>query len=488
MKEKSVRYIKRIVLFIIVFGVMLTKHYVSDSYAYLANKFSYNANNFSLGRVGDYFVNDIMAKLGFDYVRQQKLFVLFLIVCLAFSTEFIYFTYIKNLDMNNNLLIELGVLALYCNVFIVEWLSFVEMDLLWGLSILFMTFSFHYIKCPFKVADMLKSLILLTISLSFYQAAIGYFVIAGMLYMYICHKGKLDKSTFSDNIKLLLVGALAGMINIFSLLLLQLFGMAIVTSRTGKLTIGQIIQNVNTILKTAIQLFVDTDGMYPKYLFMAGFLVLTLVSVLITYRKKGIWGCIYIFLLNLCSVGIVFFPHLMTTDIWMAQRTMVSFWGLLTVPCIVIAVNCDRDIWMDISAAVMGIMLTISAVCIQSVSANVIANSKLDVEYSNMIEKEIQKYEQSTGNTVTRVSMVMDGNPSDRYNAVDYRRYDMNIRTWVVSWGNLNCLNFYSQKQYEGCEMNEEVYENYFSGKDWDYWSPQEQLIFRDDTLYMAVY
>lgn len=487
MKEKGLRYIKRIILFIIVFGVMFTEHYASDSYSYMADKFSYNVSNFSLGRMGDYFINDIMAKLGFDYVRQQKWFILFLIICLAFSTEFIYNIYKKNMNAKNDILIELGVLALYCNVFIVEWLSFVEMDLLWGLSILFMTFSFKYIKPPFKMPEMLKSLILLTISLSFYQATIGYFVISGMIYIYICYKGELNKSSFLGNVKLLLVGALAGMINIFSISIFQFLGIANITSRTGKLTIRQIIQNITTIISAAVQLFVDTDGMYPKFLFMTGFLVLTLVSIVVTY-KKGIRSCFYILLINLCSIGIVFFPHLMTTDIWMAQRTMVSFWGLLTIPCIVIAVNCDKNIWINISILMIGIMLTVSVIYIQSISANVITNSKLNVEYSYLIEKEIQKYEQTTGNIVTKVSMIRDSNPSFCYKSIDYCRYDMNIRTWVVGWGNLNCLNFYSGKQYEGCEMSEEIYEKNFFGKDWDYWSPQEQLVFQNDTLYMAVY
>ena len=49
-------------------------------------------------------------------------------------------------------------------------------------------------------------------------------------------------------------------------------------------------------------------------------------------------------------------------------------------------------------------------------------------------------------------------------------------------------INFVSGRAFNKIQMNAEIYNNYFYGKEWDYYCPEEQLIFKDDILYWCKY
>ena len=64
----------------------------------------------------------------------------------------------------------------------------------------------------------------------------------------------------------------------------------------------------------------------------------------------------------------------------------------------------------------------------------------------------------------------------------------MNIREFLVSWGQVEIINYYSKRNFEKVDMSEEIYKKYFANKKWDYYKPEEQLAFIDDMLCICIY
>ena len=41
---------------------------------------------------------------------------------------------------------------------------------------------------------------------------------------------------------------------------------------------------------------------------------------------------------------------------------------------------------------------------------------------------------------------------------------------------------------YQKADMDPDVWEEFFAGKNWDYFLPEEQIVFRNHTAYIAIY
>ena len=41
---------------------------------------------------------------------------------------------------------------------------------------------------------------------------------------------------------------------------------------------------------------------------------------------------------------------------------------------------------------------------------------------------------------------------------------------------------------YQKADMDPDVWEDFFAGKNWDFFLPEEQIVFRNHTAYIAIY
>ena len=93
--QSKIKFIYLLLFYLIVYGIMLIRHYSADSFAYNMDPLKNNEGNLALGRIGDYFINKIVVFLGGNYVKHQFAFVLFLIIVLAIVSNGIYEHYLK---------------------------------------------------------------------------------------------------------------------------------------------------------------------------------------------------------------------------------------------------------------------------------------------------------------------------------------------------------------------------------------------------------
>jgi hypothetical protein len=484
-------YICDIVVFLMFYGIMLVRHYSVDSYTYFADPLQNNEGNLALGRFGDYFINLIVCKLNLNYVTHQFFFVSILIATFIFSSKALYSKFVKasDFDLTQKVLIKLSIWLMYCNVFVQEWFSYVEMDFAWSLSILFMTMAVFEISSELDLKSIIKITLLCIISFGFYQATIGYFISFGIVAVYIVHKGNLNRQSFVESIKLLMCGFLSGLFNVVLIKVWQMTGKVQQTSRTESLTVEGIVDNLKVTLSAVENWVVNSNTLLPQYFLLTAISIIVALVVLSIFIEKSRSGDIlYIVLVALVCNVLVYAPHLMTSSIWMAQRTIVSFWVIFLVPCTFLAVKYKGK-WLDkIAVGVIFLVFLLNWYKVQDISVDVIVKNRLDEEIAYMIQERIQNYQSGTGVTIEKIGVTTDSIPAWTYASNNYTCYDTNLREYVVEWAAVDCINYYNNTKYKKCDISEEIYTKYFEGKNWDSLNLNEQMIFENDTVYLAGY
>ena len=102
----------------------------------------------------------------------------------------------------------------------------------------------------------------------------------------------------------------------------------------------------------------------------------------------------------------------------------------------------------------------------------------------------IDKYEKETGNNVTHIALQHDISPVWSHEAVRFSAFDTGVRALVVTWSvrGLLYLAGYPRPLLQPARMDEEIFNTHFAGRNWDRFVPEEQMYFRDNTLYLMLY
>ena len=133
--------------------------------------------------------------------------------------------------------------------------------------------------------------------------------------------------------------------------------------------------------------------------------------------------------------------------------------------------------------------------CIQIVSCNTIMmnhyiSNEEDLQVAREAYAQIQYYEQTTGKEIKHIAWCTDTNCENKYPNVYYQYGQINER--VLSQTAYCMLVMATDNQRFTDEalvpMKAEIYDQYFKGKNWDVFLPQEQMIFQGDTLYWCIY
>ena len=493
-KNRFISFTKVIVFYLFVYGTMLIKHYSSDSFTYANNPKQNNIGNLALGRIGDYWVNKIILKFGINYVEQQIIFVTILILTLAVVSEVLYAYYLKlighKLKSKQEKILKASIILMFCNVFIEEWFIFVEMTFMWSLSLIFMFLAVIQIREKFTIRRMLLSATCVVVSVSFYQATIGYYIIFSLIAVYIMNNGELNKKSILDSVKVLICGACSGVLNLQFIKILQLMGLTYVTGRTETISLKMVIGNVRLVLQYLWRWISDSYGLLPKYsVLIIG--IITYFALIFSMIKNKISkkNTVYIIGLIIICNGIVYFPHLLTSTIWMAQRTIPAFFVIISLPLIIMAIKEDTSILINICILITVVVLGINIWKINEISVNVIASNKIDEEVAYQIQEKIEDYEMKTKNQIDTIALGKDGNTTWGNKSIQDVCMDTNIRIYNnVFHGGIDCVNYYNGTNYNKMDMPEDIYKKYFLEKDWQELDLDEQLVFENNIAYLVTY
>jgi len=101
------------------------------------------------------------------------------------------------------------------------------------------------------------------------------------------------------------------------------------------------------------------------------------------------------------------------------------------------------------------------------------------------IENSIETYESKTGIVIKNIAFSTDEN-----SRLEQRRIStpaMGDSGLLYSWSKIGSINYWTNRNIKEVKMNEEIYNQYFKGKDWNEFN-EEQCIFLNETLYYCIY
>lgn len=139
-----------------------------------------------------------------------------------------------------------------------------------------------------------------------------------------------------------------------------------------------------------------------------------------------------------------------------------------------------------IGIAAMGIILALNFMFYHAMFISRQINDEKDAELAMIIGKEIASYEKENNTEIKFIQIYYDEEITRRNEGV-LKIGDSNTRAFVANWSDVAHLNVILNRKFERAEPNQEVYKEYFEGKNWDSFS-KEQLVFDGHILHICVY
>lgn len=113
-------------------------------------------------------------------------------------------------------------------------------------------------------------------------------------------------------------------------------------------------------------------------------------------------------------------------------------------------------------------------------------SNRTDKLCAEMLVYKIEEYEAESGIKVTKLAVCNDSYAPNYYEGVGYTAHQVNERTSTQAPRSL--VNYTTGRYFEPTEMNEEIYNTYFAGRDWTVPDMSEQLVIVGDTAYWCMY
>ena len=498
----------QIVLFFIIYGIMLMPRFSTDSYSVYFYTSDALSGLLELGRTGTYLLFKILLAFCINSVTLSPVFTAIFILTVSWSAAVILsmlkpcFSRPSRLTV---LLLELAVALAFANIYFAELYFFSDVALMYTFAVLFLTLALIlFFHCKNRIIGTISAMLCLYISLSFYQAFLGFFMIFGSMIVLVRHdalgmrrKAQLDKSFVWDLLRLIVVGAGGSVANVLVMSILATVGFS--SSRGPSLSMTGI---VNSVQQAIEQFHYYYPTGYPNYLtglmkvifILSGpALLCLLVGSFIKDRQKKQYPYLSMFITLMVlfsGVLFVFAPHFAAKSVWMPPRSICSFFAVFTVMAVLTGYNCSQN-GKPVSFAapiVVLLLLTVNIIGIQGIALDQMAVNRQDRAEAEQIVRYIQKYEEESGFSVDTISWSSDGRYTWTHPEIKYSFMDMNVRAGARSWSLIDCISYYAGHRFNTEPMPDEIWAANFLGQEWDSFRADEQIRFEGNKMYLMVY
>jgi hypothetical protein len=461
-----------------------------DEYFAMNNVAGLAGQLLNLGRPGAYFIMRLQQLTGFNLVLDQQIFFYIYLACLAACIVALFhaiFLQFHDKSIVSMLLLDLVLLFSFANVVIEELSHFPAGYLMWGFGFVLTTCAVKFFSYKGRKAYPVLSFFFLFIGLSFYQINIQLFVIFGMLMLMLENEFCFTGRIFIGATKLFVIAAFAALSNILMLKILQHISAATVTNRN--VTLDKISENTEIVIELIVREFENLP--YSSIGMMLAACIILFIAYVITsiINRRAVLSKIALMSL-FCFAGFlsVFGLHVVTLNVWMVPRTLIGIAFIISALCIAVIRNTKSGTRRIALLTVLSLAFLVNVFHLQAISINQYANNRLDQEYALNVALCIEAHERGTGETIRKIAFCFDSQYIMHNGNIRYSAGDMNLRAVVYSWADTENINYYAGRDFQETVMDDEIYNNYFKDKNWDFFVPEEQLVFVGDTVYVAVY
>lgn len=533
LKDKKLYFF--FIITLLFFGMFSKMDFATDTYAVIGNDKSEILANFL--QSGRFITAFFFAMFKMMHIKISIVYALSFTLSIISITLSVYIID-KMLEREgaNTLLSGIASTLLIINPFLIEEMMYIEkgiMTLAILLTVLAVKYFVDYMSSN-KKTSIIKSMFFMLLSVISYQGVVGLFVIIGAVFTII--KSKNFKEFVKNTFVMLIIYGLPALID---LILIKLFS---TTSRvSGEINIAESIKKIIDGSKKMVQ----TYQILPKNTFISLNMIAVILIIISSIKnKKNTTGgisnkinstnestsntiknantvnsenkgtsstiisvnesllktIVSIFYIILIDYVFAILPQAMqkTESIWFVARSTYPFasmlGALLTYEALKRrnsenALDCktktNYNVINKILIATGIIFLGIQLVRFYEIEISHYTVNYLDKEISKSVGQAITKYENETGNKVTKISIYKDKSPRYSYDDV-FVVGDINITAFATSWSDANAINYYNKLDLKKVDNDEKIKEK-FENVDYTSFS-EEQIIIKDDTIHLCVY
>ena len=380
---------------------------------------------------------------------------------------------------------DLSVSLVFCNVLYIEYFMFSEVTLFYIFGYFLATVGMRLLTGNKRLA----AFFLFLLAVCTYQLSIVYAAISLLFYYMLENDFKWSKKAVTDEIIACVIPLSTGVINMTVIQIVGRINDYFVT-RKSYTTIG-VVQKSLMLLDSFGRFLCDSYTLLPR-LWIPG-IVLCLSVVLGIYvitKTRDAFGALFfaavvfgsilaIFLIPFLEEGASDSPR-MTFCLYLVQ-------GMIFITDIYLLSAFGKENLLKGASAVVFAFVWLQMVAVSFIVPGRYISNTLDKNYSQIILKEIEKYEERTGNAVTKMCVVNDEHAPAYYE--ESRNHFGQINERIMGQTTRSMFEAFWNRHFDYVgKMPAEVYDEYFAGKNWDYFDVNEQLVIIDDTAYLCVY
>lgn len=462
------------------YALLAEKHVSTDGYYHVV------ANDLwaplAAGRVVWAAILQLLTTMGVNVFHEQSVCIIFFIAALTWCASRTLCNIRRKISLQEGVLYSIPILLGFINVCVQEWFIFAEVALFYAIGIVAAVES----AIAVSKRKYVFGIFLLLIAVLCYQVMLSLFIVYALFFTYV----REDTISVRNLIPSVAIGGVAGIASIAVQKIVKATTEVSVV-REAEFSLESILQKVPNVAQKMWSTFLDVQGILPPVILPL--LVIASLAVFVSFCKREkptTWGTdvVFIGVAIVVCLGVIIVPVLLSSDaVWMPPRILVGVFALTSMLAMC-AILRSTGIWRTVIAGLSIGVLVVNIFCLQAISVDVFKNNVLDQYLDHQAHAYIEQYEKESGNTVKSIAFYYDEANAWSYPEIERVWYDTNIRTILISGERLARINYHCAEYYVPAETSELIYEQYFSGKNWNTFMPDEQFVFDGDTLHWCIY
>lgn len=351
-----------------------------------------------------------------------------------------------------------------------------------------------------------------------YQSYVQLFLIYGLLVIYLQADKRINAISVKRGLGLIFTAGIPSVISVLSINVYTILSGAnnyVMTASSAEAgsTFSDVTKQVSfsdgilARIKHMIYVYEVTVGkMFGMYPTLFLFVLLIIVAVVTLYalikknesKAKGITYLLTFILLNIFPFALFGLSVRTSPAPRICWIIFASVSALTLIMVDTVSMIEKNTVLKYLQRAVVVIFTVVNLYSITTCELDFFIGNALDKQIVYQVQAEIDRYEAESGNKITQVCTYRSDNTDFYYEQQflnPYFEYTYNHKTIFFDWGDVELLDKVTGNNYADCSWYntypddyEEVIKENFEGKDWSTFIADEQLIFRGDTLYWAIY
>lgn len=252
------------------------------------------------------------------------------------------------------------------------------------------------------------------------------------------------------------------------------------------------IRKLNIVLRYSKEIIINCINMFPQYSVVACVIISLIIMIITKAKFQTIVNYIFLVIVSIASVVLPLFAVTAGICARLSIPVMMIFGMSLII--LIANVQAEKKKYKRRIVIIFTILLFImNAVFIIRNTTEHIAANKVDENDGKTINYLIEKYEEKNNIKVTKFGYTYDFEPQQFAVGIEHMQ-SLTERKLACSWCVLYAMDYYCQRDFELVQFdtsvlreNEEESLNRNGNRNYEVFS-DEQIIFKDDTIYMIIY